>query len=50
MIAEGSISGSEDVMKKIKNARTAKLTLMAGPAGIAFHPVEAGRDAPAGLK
>ncbi|MEO6782211.1 MAG: hypothetical protein ABI196_15120 [Bradyrhizobium sp.] len=31
VIAEGSISGSEDVMKKIKNAKTTKLTLMDGP-------------------
>jgi hypothetical protein len=31
VIAEGSISGSEDVMKKIKNAKTAKLILVDGP-------------------
>lgn len=31
IIAEGSISGSEDIMKKIKNAQTAKLTLLDGP-------------------
>ena len=30
-IAEGSISGSEDVVKKIKNAKTANLTLVDGP-------------------
>jgi len=31
VIAEGAISGSEDVMKKIKNAKIAKLTLVDGP-------------------
>lgn len=31
VIAEGSISGSEEVMKKVRNATTAKLTLMDGP-------------------
>lgn len=31
VIAEGSISGSEDVLKKIKIAKTAKLTLLDGP-------------------
>jgi hypothetical protein len=31
VIAEGSISGSEGVMRKIKNAKVAQLTLMDGP-------------------
>ena len=31
VIAEGSISGSEEVMKKIKYAKTTRLTLMDGP-------------------
>jgi hypothetical protein len=31
VIAEGSISGSEEVMKKVKNAKTAKLMLVDGP-------------------
>jgi len=31
VIAEGSISGPEDVMKMIKKAKTAKLTLVDGP-------------------
>jgi hypothetical protein len=31
VIAEGSISGSEGVMRKIKNAKVATLTLMDGP-------------------
>src|SRR5450631_1299179 len=31
VIAEGSITGSEEVMKKVKNAKTAKLMLVDGP-------------------
>ena len=31
VIAEGPISGSEGVMRKIKNAKVATLTLMDGP-------------------
>jgi hypothetical protein len=31
VIAEGSISGSEEVMRKIKHAKVAKLTLSDGP-------------------
>jgi hypothetical protein len=31
MIAEGSISGSEDVMRRIKKASAAKLALVDGP-------------------
>jgi hypothetical protein len=31
VVAEGSISGSEGVMRKIKNAKLAQLTLMDGP-------------------
>lgn len=31
VIAEGSISGSEAVMRKIKNAKDAKMTLTDGP-------------------
>ena len=31
VIAEGSISGSERVMRKIKNAKVATLTLMEAP-------------------
>jgi hypothetical protein len=31
VIAEGSISGSENVMKKIKKAKTLKLILLDGP-------------------
>jgi hypothetical protein len=31
VIAEGSISGSERVMRKLKNAKVATLTLMDGP-------------------
>jgi hypothetical protein len=31
VIAEGSISGSEEVMKKVKNAKTPKLMLVDGP-------------------
>jgi hypothetical protein len=31
VIAEGSISGSEGVMRKIKNAKVATLTLVDGP-------------------
>jgi hypothetical protein len=31
VVAEGSISGSEEVLKKIKNAKTARLTLLDGP-------------------
>jgi hypothetical protein len=31
VIAVGSISGSEVVMRKVKNAKVAKLTLMDGP-------------------
>ncbi len=31
VIAEGSISGSEEVMRKIKDAKAARLTLMDGP-------------------
>jgi hypothetical protein len=31
VIAEGSISGSEALMRKVKNAKSAKLALMDGP-------------------
>ncbi|HWX32054.1 MAG TPA: hypothetical protein VNZ53_32060 [Steroidobacteraceae bacterium] len=31
VIAEGSITGSEALMRKVKNARSAKLALMDGP-------------------
>jgi hypothetical protein len=31
VVAEGSISGPEDVMRRIKQATAAKLTLMNGP-------------------
>jgi hypothetical protein len=31
VIAEGSITGSEALMRKVKNAKVAKLTLMDGP-------------------
>ena len=31
VIAEGSITGSEALMRKVKNARSAKLVLMDGP-------------------
>ena len=38
VIAEGSISGSEEVMKKIKNAKIAELTLVDGPNSGASMP------------